>query len=1052
MAEAQLDLDISPALAALDDLSGAFDDIVSSFGTSIGDSLSSAAASAGDLGSALDDTTTTFASNLLDAMDAATNAAADIGSSLDDAAAGFGDALGGSGGGSSAEAAASGVSQAFDKIVSSSEGAASAMDLQELSSSALGATTSGLTGNMEGLIGSVLPQAAIFGGVTAAVGSLVEIGANAKQAIAEMQRVFGDNAASVFDEKVKGVGFSLGELDSKTGTSDTKMRGLLATFGQTAIGAGATSDEATNAARSMGVLDNILTTLKPSLGTADQNFQMIARGLGGSTRILQRYGITLDQAQVSHLALANAQEHGRDTASLFDKQMAGLQLTMEFLNKQAQSTGTTLNAQLNTGLDAPVVKLRALKGQLETTLEDIGVPLVDAGVKIATSLEPIILKIIETFGKLAKSVTDAVVPVASTLVDILTPALNAVADALGFLGPLIGPVVAGFVAFEAVKGVVNTVQAVSEGISSVIGVVQTASTTIVPAISSIIEALPAIGAALTNPVTLAVVGVVALTAGLYALGDAFGLFDDKVSQATIEGNKWATAQVQQIESTHDAVGAHDLLKTRLDTTDQGLKNLNKDTIDLGESFGKQNSLTVYGQALNGVNNQVVSAFENQKNWRQEAEAGFNSLDKLTAEHKVFTQALKDLEPQYEKEIQQHKTAAAQADVYATTLGITIPNQAILTTSALKSIDKEIPPLTQHYGEFGAAVIAGSGASGDAMKALMQDTDNFAKTIQGSVEASTNVFTHFKGKTDIATKDMESFFYGSQVAAGKWADGLNRLISENVDKGLVDQLAKLGPDSQPQLDAFQRMVDDLGVNTVNSIAHMSDAQVKAVEDGYSQMEGATLIHTARLQAIQTAYSEDLKNHTSSNLDALKGQFGAGFDSIVSMAEGALPKVDQQLDNVKKYVESIPTTWSTTITADESRIDAAVASARAALASLPNEVNIAIAANMGLPAAHATGGIFTAPHVGLVAEAGPEAILPLSDPSRAWQIIQQSGLMKSLDSASTAMTHLVGQAATTPEQEAATVQHIHNDNSVTIHGVDSAADAVGEFTWAMKTGGR
>lgn len=38
-----------------------------------------------------------------------------------------------------------------------------------------------------------------------------------------------------------------------------------------------------------------------------------------------------------------------------------------------------------------------------------------------------------------------------------------------------------------------------------------------------------------------------------------------------------------------------------------------------------------------------------------------------------------------------------------------------------------------------------------------------------------------------------------------------------------------------------------------------------------------------------------------------------------------------------------------------------------------------------AAHAAGGLFTTPHLGLVAEAGPEAIIPLSDPSRGVPIL-------------------------------------------------------------------
>jgi hypothetical protein len=42
------------------------------------------------------------------------------------------------------------------------------------------------------------------------------------------------------------------------------------------------------------------------------------------------------------------------------------------------------------------------------------------------------------------------------------------------------------------------------------------------------------------------------------------------------------------------------------------------------------------------------------------------------------------------------------------------------------------------------------------------------------------------------------------------------------------------------------------------------------------------------------------------------------------------------------------------------------------------------------AYANGGIITSPHMGLVGEAGPEAIIPLNKPARAAQLLNQSGL--------------------------------------------------------------
>ena len=48
------------------------------------------------------------------------------------------------------------------------------------------------------------------------------------------------------------------------------------------------------------------------------------------------------------------------------------------------------------------------------------------------------------------------------------------------------------------------------------------------------------------------------------------------------------------------------------------------------------------------------------------------------------------------------------------------------------------------------------------------------------------------------------------------------------------------------------------------------------------------------------------------------------------------------------------------------------------------------------AHAVGGIFSRPHIGLVAEAGPEAIIPLKDKSRAFPILNQAMQILGLNS--------------------------------------------------------
>lgn len=72
-----------------------------------------------------------------------------------------------------------------------------------------------------------------------------------------------------------------------------------------------------------------------------------------------------------------------------------------------------------------------------------------------------------------------------------------------------------------------------------------------------------------------------------------------------------------------------------------------------------------------------------------------------------------------------------------------------------------------------------------------------------------------------------------------------------------------------------------------------------------------------------------------------------------------------------------------------LERAVGLVRALIGLLPGLGAVALGLGLGARA-YAHGGIVTSPHLGLVGEAGPEAIIPLNNPARAQQIMTQSGL--------------------------------------------------------------
>jgi phage-related protein len=438
VAEAELQLDITPALQSIEEISAAFDATVAQLSA--------------DLNGVLED--------------ALGPQITDLSAQLDTAFAGLGDQLSGAFdnvdfsaiqtpdfGGATDELES--LATAEEDASVKGEGMGKAFGLAETATGALEVASGSLEGSMGGLIRTVLPGAAIFGGITAAIAGLVEKGDKAVLATKRLNDVFGDSAPKLMNDKIAGVNFSLDELDKKNGTSGASLKLLLATFGQTAIGAGATKEEAAGVAQNMGFLANAVTALNPSLGTADQNFQLLSRGLGGSTRLLQRYGITIDAAKQSELALNIAHEHGRDKASLYDKQVAGLQLSLASLNDQAKKNGTTLDQELNGALENSTVKFRALRQEVSSTLTSFAVPLVDAGLKITEAFQPAIEGIIGLFGGLVDAIVPALVPLADkisealqpifdkipSLVTAVTPLITGIIDAFSPLLDLLGPIV-----------------------------------------------------------------------------------------------------------------------------------------------------------------------------------------------------------------------------------------------------------------------------------------------------------------------------------------------------------------------------------------------------------------------------------------------------------------------------------------------------------------------------------------------------------------------------------------------------------------------------------
>lgn len=429
MAEAVLELDISPALDALADISSVFDSIADDFSATLSGSI-----------------TDTVLPQIEEIGAAFGGIAADAGDAFSDVFSGI-DTTSLEGANEDVESLDSGL----EDLANTTEKTQAGFDVTTSAVQGLQAATGLLEGSSRGLLATVAPGAALFAGTAAAIGGVVESADRMELSFERMKFVFGDQAPVVFDQKLQGLNLSLGELNKQAGGSNTALRLAISTFGQTAVSAGASREEAAKVSQTMGELAGVVTTLNPTLGTADQNFSVLSKGLGGSARILQRYGITIDATEQKQLALAIAHDHGRDAVNLFDKQVAGSTLALQALNDQATANGTTLSEELGKGLDSSTIKFRKFKQDVSTALTEIGAPLIKPVLALTEQLTPVLVKLITVVGKFAAAVLPAFMPIAQAIADVVD-AISPLLTAIGDIPPEFGKVVAAFVLLRSVGG------------------------------------------------------------------------------------------------------------------------------------------------------------------------------------------------------------------------------------------------------------------------------------------------------------------------------------------------------------------------------------------------------------------------------------------------------------------------------------------------------------------------------------------------------------------------------------------------------------------------
>lgn len=198
----------------------------------------------------------------------------------------------------------------------------------------------------------------------------------------------------------------------------------------------------------------------------------------------------------------------------------------------------------------------------------------------------------------------------------------------------------------------------------------------------------------------------------------------------------------------------------------------------------------------------------------------------------------------------------------------------------------------------------------------------------------------------------------------------------VIKGIIDVfLGLLSGDWGRAWDGIKSIVDNIWNLIKSTIQGGVDAAILIVQGGLNVLAAVWGLAWNGIQTALSTVWETLKNIISGAINAIVGF----FESLPGRILGALGGLASQL-----Y---------------EKGRDAGASFARGVADALKSAgISIGLGALFGPIGAivgqivdkHAAGGVFTQPHLGVVAEAGPEAIIPLNNRARAQQVMYEAGL--------------------------------------------------------------
>jgi hypothetical protein len=603
------------------------------------------------------------------------------------------------------------------------------------------------TGEVSGLkeaSGALGGSAAVAAGgafaLAGGLGVLFKAGLDATSAEERFTAALGEQAAAVKKVEVGNLSTDLYTLGVRFGSTSAAMDNATAKVFQFAVNSGASREQARQFADGIAAVSARAVAMNPTVGTVADVMDRAAIGIGRARSAASLLNIGLSTTEVNTRAAAIATANGEASATAYDKSLAALQISVERF-------GPSLKQNIEVGADNAANKEKALKAEFDNFLESAGKPLVAPAFDAMRAAIPI--------GE----------DLATTLGDLGGVAIPVLAGALQVVGPLIGPIVVGFLAMKAAELAAAGISLLQGGL---IGL-----TAILPIASAETRTMSAemVASGEASNLALGPLGLIAIAAGVTAL--AINEFGNKFDSARLSTKGFG----DQLTKTSD-----DMLIAAFD----------KKILD------QQAALDHWGQSIDGTKLRLAD-------FRAVAESNVGTAQRLIDAQGPLTPlgekyaAILDqvVAKQKAQTTAQNESKAAGDTLTASVNPLAAAQQAYAdatkgATTATDAFKTALEGLINVNGDVTAATIALGNANANTIGTLLKNGLTFDLNTQAGRDNTAALQSQVAAAEQLAV--------ATEKQTGKTADGtavmdtftqtlINNLTNLGLDKGAVDAIIK-----------------------------------------------------------------------------------------------------------------------------------------------------------------------------------------------------------------------------------------------------------------------